>query len=197
MSDTPEQLQSCIGVFCFKVLWRIAVHQVTLVPGTAVGDYDLNQLAMLYSACFAEEPWNENWSVQSAYEYLSRLLQKESLYSTIVRDSSCIIGFAAGLPSSSFANNQGEINDDQSSDFYIAEVAVSSAMRGRGIGTQIVRELFFHAKKYSYQSISLRTHPENVSMITICKKLDLLETAHCLVETGGKKNPRVILSKEI
>ena len=108
---------------------------------------NIEQCIKLYISVFNSEPWNETWTIQSAKERLTDLLQTPKFLGFLLYESGDLIGFIAGNSKKSYAGLT----------FYLAELCINNRIQGKGYGTKLLLSLEDELKKRDIQSLYLLT----------------------------------------
>jgi len=108
---------------------------------------NIEQCIKLYISVFNSEPWNETWTIQSAKERLTDLLQTPKFLGFLLYESGDLIGFIAGNSKKSYAGLT----------FYLAELCINNRIQGEGYGTILLLSLEDELKKRDIQSLYLLT----------------------------------------
>ena len=107
---------------------------------------DLWACAIEMADAFKVEPWNENWSVEQAYERFDEIMSSKNAVGYCMYDEGKVICCVCGriLPYLDFK------------EFYIEDFSVLSSYQGQGIGT----------KMFAY----IRNDLKNIKNITLITK---------------------------
>lgn len=113
---------------------------------------DLVECSRLYVSIFKEPPWNEEWSIEDAFERLSDFLACPNTVSLkAVRDGE-IIGFLAG-----------EIQKWNGAHFYyLKEMCVSGKDQRKGVGSTLIGNLTISLKSRGVSRIYLITQRDSI-----------------------------------
>lgn len=107
----------------------------------------LEQCIELYINVFNSEPWNENWTHQSASERLADLLNTPKFLGFLLFDNDNLIGFIAGNSKQTYSGLT----------FYLAELCVNNKTQGKGYGSKLLHHLESELKQRNIQSLYLLT----------------------------------------
>ncbi len=107
----------------------------------------LNECAHLIVSAFNAEPWNENWTLDTARKTLDQTLEGPGFVGFVsVADE--VTGFATGCPE----------QEDTQEVFYLETLCVKPDMQGRGVGSRLLEHLKGHLDKSGISTIYLITH---------------------------------------
>lgn len=132
---------------------------------------DLSELACLYVETFNSEPWNDEWTIDTATKRLKQMLNTEDSYGLCVYQGEILCGAVLGCMEQFYDGIM----------FNLKEFWVKNGMRGCGIGTKIFAEMekrlkekqikniiLFTSKgdftEYFYHKQDMKTNPEMVFM---------------------------------
>ena len=90
----------------------------------------INKIAEIYVRAFNSEPWNDEWTVETASKRISQMMNCEGFDGLIVCENDKILGMILG-------NHEYYYNGMH---FHIKEFCVDLNLRGKGIGTQLIEE---------------------------------------------------------
>jgi ribosomal protein S18 acetylase RimI-like enzyme len=112
-----------------------------------IEEKDLEALADLFVLVFNAKPWSENWTKQWAYERLDIIFKSYRFYGYIaeVKDES------VGAVFSRIGSYKGEL------ELEVVEMFVSGQQQRKGIGTALLDELKYQAKKDQIVCVVLQT----------------------------------------
>ena len=116
---------------------------ITIRPYT---ESDAPFIAALEAECF-HDPWSQK-AVEEAAEYGTLFLLAEC--------EGKVVGYAGVKP----------VLDEG----YISNVAVTEKMRGKGVGSLIMKELSALAKQIGLKTVSLEVRPSNLAAISLYEK---------------------------
>jgi predicted N-acetyltransferase YhbS len=111
---------------------------------------DTDAYCRLFQAVFAAPPWNETWPLQKIRRGIAALMRKKGFIGILAEGGGASVGFIAGsrlrfLPKV----------------FYIAELFVNNEVRGRGVGSGLLRELTAGARENGFSKLLLLTKPDS------------------------------------
>lgn len=109
---------------------------------------DIGAYCTLFKRVFASPPWNERWPLKKIERTIGGLMRRKGFVGVVALAGDERIGFVAGsrpwiLPKV----------------FYLAQLFVDDALRGRGIGNGMLRETAAIAKERGVATIILLTKP--------------------------------------
>ncbi|MCK1985729.1 MULTISPECIES: GNAT family N-acetyltransferase [Peribacillus] len=108
---------------------------------------NLEQCIELYMNVFNREPWNENWTYETAKERLSDLLHTPKFLGFLFQVDHHAVGFVAGNSKVSY----------QGLTYYLAELCVNNEMQGKGHGSKMLQSLEDELQKREIESLYLLT----------------------------------------
>lgn len=94
-------------------------------------DTHLDELAQLYVDTFNAEPWNDEWTFETARKRLQQLLHSEDSFGLCVYQGGQICGAVLGVMEQYFDGPM----------YNLHEYWVKNEMRGKGIGTKLFAEM--------------------------------------------------------
>lgn len=108
---------------------------------------DLVECSRLYASIFKEPPWNEEWSIEDAFERLSDFQACPNTVSLKAVNNGQIIGFLSG-----------EIQKWNGAHFYyLKEICVSGKNQRKGVGSALIGNLTMSLKSQGVSRIYLIT----------------------------------------
>ncbi|MCQ6267652.1 GNAT family N-acetyltransferase [Fictibacillus sp. WQ 8-8] len=126
---------------------------VVSIQSVLMKEENLDACIELYQNVFNSSPWNENWTVETAKERLSDLLNTPKFLGYVFYESGQLIGFIAG-------NSK---KTDNGLTFYIAELCVNNKIQGKGYGTKMLNGFEVELKRREIQSLYLLTAKEGLA----------------------------------
>jgi|GEM_PF-6204403 GNAT superfamily N-acetyltransferase len=130
-----------------------------------------DQLINLYIKCFAEYPWNENYTYSKVEQWFNSMLKYENLILLICTKANIVLGATFCFP----AGYQQEISDcipvdiKKENVIYLAETFVDSDYRRKGIATLFHDEKIGIAKEKAFEYV-IETTSANSKMFPLMKK---------------------------
>lgn len=109
--------------------------------------HHLEELAELYVETFNSEPWNDEWTIETAKKRLQQMINTEDSYGLCLYQNGLICGAILG--------NMEQFYNGMM--FNIKEFWIKNGMRGNGIGTQLIREFENRLKDRNVNEIILFT----------------------------------------
>jgi len=107
----------------------------------------LEELATLYVETFNAEPWNDEWTIDTAKKRLQQIINTEDSYGLCICQNNLMCGAILG-------NMEQYYNGIM---FNIKEFWIKNGMRGNGIGTRLFQEFENRLKGKSVNEIILFT----------------------------------------
>ncbi|MGL5347256.1 MAG: GNAT family N-acetyltransferase [Peptostreptococcaceae bacterium] len=108
---------------------------------------DVKRLAELYVETFNSEPWNDNWTIETAQKRLQQIINVEDFYGILAVDNNVLCGMILGSEEQFYDGTM----------FNIKEFCVRNGMRGKGIGSWIFIEFEKRLKDKGINEIILFT----------------------------------------
>lgn len=162
-----------------------------LIKGKAITSF-LDEIANLRISIFCEYPYLYDGNLQYEKEYLNKFTQIEEALVAIVRDDQQVIGIFTGLPMENEVDDLKQCIDSThiSKSFYLSEIILQSAYRGKGIGYKLFQTLetsIMAARRYQYIYFASVIRPENhPSKPVDYKSLDGMWTRNGYVKTAKR-----------
>jgi ribosomal protein S18 acetylase RimI-like enzyme len=165
------------------------MRELMLYSQASRGTIPILWLAEVFVRCFNGEPWYEDWTIDSAMEFLSLLLAGEFLLCQVGK-----LGYGIGIPLSQYKDRESfeTLGVDVDSSFYIAELATDPSGQGRRIGHQYTSALIAGGRKLGFRTVTTRTREDNFKAIKIFKDLGFVEIGRNRAETGGVESDRIL-----
>lgn len=92
---------------------------------------DFDNCITLFLNVFNREPWNDNWSIEGAKQYLADYIHTPGFRGYIAEDDGVVQGFILGFRKRWWEGDE----------FYINEMCVQVDGQRRGIGTQLMKHV--------------------------------------------------------
>ena len=113
-----------------------------------IEEKDVLEIAKLYMNSFNAQPWNDEWTVESASNRILQMINCEGFYGLVCYDENDkLIGMILG-------NHEYYYNGMH---FNIKEFCVDINIRGKGIGSEIIEEFTYRLKNRGINEIILFT----------------------------------------
>ncbi len=100
-----------------------------------------------FVSVFNQEPWNDNWSTETAYPYLSDFVHAPGFIGVIAVEGEEIIGFIFGVGRRWWSGPE----------FFINEMCVSMEKQNTGVGTALIEFLTCELEAKGIGNITLLT----------------------------------------
>jgi ribosomal protein S18 acetylase RimI-like enzyme len=113
----------------------------------------INEIAEIYVDAFNCEPWNDEWTIESASKRISQMMNCEGFDGLIVCEDEKILGMILG-------NHEHYYNGMH---FHIKEFCVDLNLRGKGVGAQLIEEFTQRLKYKGIDEIILCTSRGDVT----------------------------------
>jgi GNAT superfamily N-acetyltransferase len=107
----------------------------------------LEQCAEIYPAAYNAEPWNDNWTTQTAKALLTCYYKTPNFMGWIARQNGIIIGCAIGNMEPYYSGNI----------FILKEMFVAVGTQGSGVGSRLIAVLKDHMNKINVKTVMLFT----------------------------------------
>lgn len=112
------------------------------IPEGSVGE-----AASIFIRAYAQSPWNEEWSLDLAFQRVRELLAHPSCIVIRACQEDRLVGFAIGTPHTSAVGPT----------LYLAELVVDPAVQRRGIGKALLEQMEGEAIQSGYTGMWLVT----------------------------------------
>lgn len=112
---------------------------------------DLRKCAELYLKVFNAEPWNDEWTFESAYNRLNDIFMSPNFAGAFYEEDDEIKGAVFGNCEHWY----------QGMHYNLKEIFVSAKLQGSGIGSKLLKDLEERLKKLDVNTILLFTSKEN------------------------------------
>lgn len=112
---------------------------------------DLTELAKIYAETFNSDPWYDKWTQKTAEKRLSQMIKNGGFLGIVSYDENGITGMVLGESEQYF---DGVI-------FNIKEFCVKNDLRGKGIGTELLKEFERRLKGMGIRETVLMTNLED------------------------------------
>lgn len=107
----------------------------------------VKDIAEIYVDAFNSDPWNDQWTVESASKRISQMLNCEGFDGLVVYEDQKVVGMILG-------NHEYYYNGMH---FHIKEFCVDIKLRGNGLGAQLIDEFTNRLKNKGIDEIILFT----------------------------------------
>lgn len=164
----------------------------TTVQGEKLSERACSALAGLYRRCFEGPPWNERWTRDAAREEIDRYIAAGATFA-VCRSGGALAGFAIGLPLSRYDDREvlsQSLKAEPS--WYVAELGVAQAFRGRGIAKLVVGDLVAAGVDAGALGVSARTRTDNTPALRVFEGLGFKRVGILRAETGGVVSERIV-----
>lgn len=128
----------------------------------------LKEISELFMEAFNSEPWNDSWTIQTAYKRLYPIILTEGFLGLSAYQDNKMCGFVMGY-FEQYCNEK---------EFTIKEFAIRNAGRGQGIGSQLFMEFEKRLSEKGVKKITLLTLKGNL-------------TEHFYEKNGFKTNHKI------
>lgn len=118
---------------------------------TEIKNIDISGCAELYVKVFNAEPWNDNWTMDTAYKRLSDFFAAPNFAGALYVDENAIKGAI-------FGNGEQFYNGLH---FCLKEMFISTELQGTGIGSSLLRHFEDQLKKRGVTTVYLFTSKGN------------------------------------
>lgn len=107
----------------------------------------LNELSKMYVDTFNSEPWNDKWTIEIAKKRLNQIINTTDFYGLSAYNEGNLWGMILGIMEQFY---DGVI-------FNIKEFCIKNELRGKGLGSELLKELEIQAKEFGVIQIVLST----------------------------------------
>ncbi|ARU57988.1 GNAT family acetyltransferase [Oleiphilus messinensis] len=114
-----------------------------------IGENDLEECARLYAQVFSSEPWNEDWTLEHAFNRLSHFYKSMGFLGVLLENES-VVSFALGNWEPFYFGNM----------FYLREMCTHTRFQANGYGSRVYTALENELRANSVNSIYLTTERE-------------------------------------
>lgn len=108
---------------------------------------DLHEIVDMYIECFNSEPWNDNWTNETAYKRLHAMINVEDFYGICAYKDNILCGMILGCKEQYYNGIM----------FNLREFCVRNSLRGLGIGQKMINELECRLKNQGVTDMILYT----------------------------------------
>lgn len=139
----------------------------------------IKNVANLYCRIWKEPPWNEGFWIERDVmaDIMEQFEKPKAIFITAI-DNGLVIGFTWGyevdkkeMRKISHGNKLDAIFCDQTTLFYVDELAVDSKFRNKGVGRLLTGKLIKQSSKYRITGWSLRTHKDAIKAKRLYKQI--------------------------
>lgn len=116
-----------------------------------VKEDDVIEVAKVMMSAYKDEPWNEKWTLEKAELRVNAILGNYKGFGLKAYDENGIQGALLG-----FVDPYAE-----DSDFYVSELFVKSEKKRKGIGSQLLHELYNYLREERIETIQLMSIVSN------------------------------------
>ncbi|MBN1646279.1 GNAT family N-acetyltransferase [Candidatus Woesearchaeota archaeon] len=135
-----------------------------------LSESDVDKCVGLFVKVFAEPPWKENWSAESARQHLLETYLQGKDFCFYAEQDSRVIAFIFG---------RGQTWDD-GRELFIDEAGVDPLFRGKGVGKLMFEHLEDYCREKEIVSVSLGTNVKAGSF-EFWKKMGFLHRGYVLM----------------
>jgi ribosomal protein S18 acetylase RimI-like enzyme len=135
-----------------------------------------------YQAAFAQEPWNEYFTMEEVLDTFSHLVEKGDLGFAI--SDNRVIGFVGGFPYS------------DGKTYYIDELAIHPDCQGKGYGGLLLKE-FMTKFSHRFNRIELRTSAQNQGAMGLYIKYGFVPTGKSEIQYQVRQDGQIRLDERI
>jgi len=155
------------------------------------------QMAVIFVQNFTAAPRYEEWTHQTALDYLQSLWNKGAqtwvFSSNHTVSDNIILGFAIGIVINEVTqSHDSKLLTDYPDAFYLEEIAVSLSTQGQGIGKQLMHNTLTDIQQLSYPSYVTRVRSDIPAMIQLLQKSGFTQVDSYLASKGGVSFQRLI-----
>ena len=148
-------------------------------------------IASIFVDNFTAAPRHEDWSQQSALDYLQSLWDKGAL-TWVSLDEQKIIGFAIGIPINATTQaHEPLLLNNYPQAFYLEEIAVSTNTQGKGIGKKLIKSTLTDTHSL-YPSYVTRVRSDAPTMIRLLESFEFKQISSYTATKGGVSSQRLI-----
>lgn len=153
----------------------------------------------VYARAFSLPPWNEQWTLDEAWEAVAGKLQLGAdLFLAKTKDGR-VVGLGLGI-----LLGDGYPGADELARFglvpgcyYCIDMAVCESMQRRGVGRQLLLARESRARELGAAAVGMRTRPDNVSCIRCYEAQGYTARGTYSAVTGHVESPRVVHVKNL
>jgi len=107
----------------------------------------IKEIAEIYVDAFNSEPWNDEWTIDSAFKRISQMINCEGFDGLVAYEDEKLIGMILG-------NHEYYYNGMH---FNIKEFCVDLKLKGKGIGSKLFEEFLKRLKSRGIDEVILLT----------------------------------------
>ena len=107
----------------------------------------IKEIAEIYVDAFNSEPWNDEWTIDSAFKRISQMINCEGFDGLVAYEDEKLIGMILG-------NHEYYYNGMH---FNIKEFCVDLKLKGKGIGSKLFEEFLKRLKSSGIDEVILLT----------------------------------------
>ena len=108
---------------------------------------DLDEMVAMYIETFNSEPWNDEWTYETAYKRLHAMINVEDFYGICAYKDNTMCGMVLGCKEQYYNGIM----------FNLREFCVKNSLRGLGLGQTILKEFEKRLKKLGVTEMNLLT----------------------------------------
>jgi ribosomal protein S18 acetylase RimI-like enzyme len=154
-------------------------------------DDNIEELATFYMTCFNAPDKGEDWTLETASQYIRDRAEENSDFLVITDNDGTLAGVSIGCPYNS-ASNSMDGNYNIPKGYYIAVLMISADYRGKGLGEQLLTYHTDHSKSANFHSILIRCRAENKPMRSLIEKSGFKSLDRYTSTLGGLSCERII-----
>ena len=152
---------------------------------------NLKRIADLYIECFNAPEKGENWTKETAYQYLLDRKAEGSIFTTLRDDENIDIICCGSDYKTSFILKDLEFDPEHCA--YISLLAMRNKYRDQGLSTRIIKAYCNLLNEKGFQNFLIRCRSDNKPMLSVLKKSDFKVITEYNSELGGVTCKRSVL----
>ncbi|HEU0051343.1 MAG TPA: GNAT family N-acetyltransferase [Patescibacteria group bacterium] len=157
---------------------------------------DIDNLIVLYQACFAEPPWFESFDPKALTAKFTEAASWPDAVFLVAAQRNEVVGGTIGFDFSRKTDLASLIQTKIKPCFYLSELFVAASMRRQGIADALMRERFIRARGNGYIKAVVRTSINQPIIRSIYERLSFQVVATQEVESIKMVNRAPVMARD-